>query len=53
MEAVLLVELTKTGEIVKICKRKEVKREIIGCLSRRFSLPYVNTTMETNYTSQI
>ena len=47
------VEVTKTGETIKINERNEVEREIMTCLSKRFSLTNDNLTMGNNFISQI
>ena len=51
--AVTAVELTKADKKVKIDKGNEVEREIVTCLSKRFSLTNDNSSMKDDFTSKI
>ena len=44
--AITAVEITSNGNKVKVNNREEVEREIMKCLSKRFSLTNNNSTME-------
>ena len=48
--AVLVVEVAREGEMIKIIEHKEVEREVMKCLSI-FLLIYGSTTIESNYTT--
>ena len=47
------VEVTQAGKKVKINEINKVEREIMTCLSKRFSLTNDNSTMEDDFTSKI
>ena len=51
--AITAVEVTRAGNKLKINKRNEVEREIMTCLSIRFSLTNNNLTIEENFISKI
>ena len=51
--AVVVVELTKEGETVKICKGKEVEREREREIMTNKKILYENITMKISYISQI
>ena len=48
---ILTGEFMKSGEIIRINERKEVEKEMMTLLSKRFFLTCKNTTMESYYTS--
>ena len=47
--AITAVETTSNGNKVKVNNREEVEREIMICLSKRFSLTNNNSIMKKNY----
>ena len=51
--AVIVVEVIKAGETIKINERNEVERNIMTCISKRFSLTNDNSTMEDDFMSKV
>ena len=51
--AVTAVEVTMAREKVEINERNEVEREIMTCLSKRFSLTNDNSTMGDEFTPKM
>ena len=47
------IETFHDGQVVQITERTEFEREIMQCLSQRFSLTYRNPSMNSLFTSQI
>ena len=51
--AILAVEVTRQGQTTKFTERESIEREIMHCLSKRFSLTYNNPSMNNMFTSQV
>ena len=51
--AILAVEVTRQGHTTKVTERESLEREIMHCLSKRFSLTYNNPSMNNMFTSHV
>ena len=51
--AILAVEVTRQGHTTKVTERESLEREIMRCLSKRFSLTYNNPSMNNMFTSRV
>ena len=51
--AVVAVEVTRNQSTVRYSDREGVEREIMRCLSKRFSLTNKNSSMSTEFTSTV
>ena len=51
--AILAVEITSQEQTIKVTEWESLEREIMHCLSKRFSLTYNNPSMNNMFTSQV